>query len=62
MLTAVNVRFPLGFGVHDIDEKWLPVSDFVEKPVDFSVLCSKVSALLAKGGSAAGKPDGETQQ
>lgn len=48
MLTAVNTKFPLGFNSRDIDENWLPVSDFVEKPVDFDLLLSKVDALLAK--------------
>ena len=46
MLTAVNVKFPLGFGPRDIDEAWMPVTDFVEKPVDFDVLRTKVSTLL----------------
>lgn len=46
MLTAVNTKFPLGFGPDDIDSEWLPVSDFVEKPVDFDVLAQKVDALL----------------
>jgi len=46
MLTAVNVKFPLGFGVGDRDEDWLPVSDFVEKPVDLAVLQKRVAALL----------------
>ena len=46
MLTAVNVKFPLGFSAKDIDEHWLPVNDFVEKPVDFDVLRSKVATLL----------------
>ena len=46
MLTAVNVKFPLGFGTRDIDDTWLPISDFLEKPVDLDVLCSKVEALL----------------
>ena len=46
MLTAVNSQFPLGFGKTDIDEKWLPVSDFLEKPVDLDVLQEKVNALL----------------
>ncbi len=53
MLTAVNVRFPFGFGARDIDENWLPVADFVEKPVDLDVLCNKVSALLEQKGSGA---------
>ena len=48
MLTAVNAKFPLGFGSHDIDETWLPVSEFLEKPVDFDVLEQKVDALLAQ--------------
>lgn len=45
MLTAVNTEFPLGFGPQDIDQEWLPVSDFLEKPVDFAVLSQKVAAL-----------------
>lgn len=49
MLTAVNQQFPLGFSSRDIDPKWLPVSDFLEKPVDFRTLVDKVAALLAKG-------------
>jgi len=48
MLTAVNQKFPLGFGPSDIDGDWLPVADFVEKPVDLDVLRNKVSALLQK--------------
>ncbi len=47
MLTAVNARFPFGFSERDIDEDWLPVTDFVEKPVDFDVLAQKVTDLLA---------------
>lgn len=49
MLTAINTKFPLGFGTKDIDDDWLPVADFLEKPVDFDVLRNKVSALLNKG-------------
>jgi len=55
MLTAVNARFPLGFGPRDIDDAWLPVSDFVEKPVDFNALLEKVNSLLQKSGSQAGQ-------
>ena len=47
MLTAVNQQFPLGFSNKDIDPKWLPVTDFVEKPVDFDVLRQKITGLLA---------------
>ena len=48
MLTAVNSKFPLGFGPHDIDENWLPISNFLEKPVELDVLRSEVDALLLK--------------
>jgi DNA-binding response OmpR family regulator len=45
MLTAVNTRFPLGFSSKDIDEDWLPVTDFLEKPVDLDVLAERVADL-----------------
>jgi DNA-binding response OmpR family regulator len=48
MLTAVNTKFPLGFGADDIDDEWLPVTDFLEKPVDLDVLRDRVEALVAK--------------
>jgi DNA-binding response OmpR family regulator len=51
LLTAVNTQFPLGFSTRDIDADWMPVSDFLEKPVDFEVLCAKVSALLEQHAS-----------
>jgi len=50
MLTAINAKFPLGFGPKDIDEKWLPATDFLEKPVDFDVLKDKVAQLLDDAG------------
>ena len=46
MLTAVNSKMPMGFNSDDIDEAWLPISDFVEKPVDLDVLLAKVKKLL----------------
>jgi DNA-binding response OmpR family regulator len=46
MLTAVNTKFPLGFGPSDVDDHWLPIDDFVEKPVDLNVLRKRVAALL----------------
>lgn len=48
MLTAVNQQFPLGFSNKDIDEKWLPVAEFLEKPIDFDVLKARVRALLER--------------
>jgi DNA-binding response OmpR family regulator len=46
MLTAINTKFPLGFGPKDIDDSWMPVTEFLEKPVDFDVLREKVAKLL----------------
>ena len=54
MVTAVNSAFPFGFGVDDIDKEWLPIADFIEKPVDLAYLCSKVDDLLAGGKSETG--------
>ncbi len=48
MLSAVNAEFPLGFSTRDIDDQWMPVSDFLEKPVDFDILLEKVSKLLGE--------------
>lgn len=52
MLTAINTKFPLGFGAKDIDEDWLPVTDFLEKPVDFDILRQKVTQLLGQAEAA----------
>ncbi len=46
MLTAINQQFPLGFSSKNIDPKWLHVTNFLEKPVDFGVLCDKVDQML----------------
>jgi DNA-binding response OmpR family regulator len=48
MLTAINAEFPLGFGPNDIDSEWMPVTEFLEKPVDFDVLRDKVAKLLGQ--------------
>ena len=47
MLTAVNAKFPLGFSQNDIDDTWMPVTDFIERPIDLDVLTKKVSRLAA---------------
>lgn len=44
MLTAAHTATTLRFGP---DEVYLPVDDFVEKPVDPDLLLAKVGALLA---------------
>ena len=51
MLTAVNQQFPLGFSNKDIDQTWLPVTIFLEKPVEFPVLQAKINELLCGGTS-----------
>ncbi len=45
ILSAINTKFPMGFGPGDIDETWMPVQDFLEKPIDFDVLSAKVEKL-----------------
>lgn len=49
MLTAINAKFPLGFGSGDIDDVWLPVDRFLEKPVDLDVLRDTVASMLGGG-------------
>ena len=46
MLTAINAKFPLGFGPGDVDDVWLPVDGFLEKPIDLDVLRNKVATML----------------
>ncbi len=50
ILTAINARFPLGFGPRDIDDTWLPISDLLEKPVDFDILLNRVDTVLRRSG------------
>jgi CheY-like chemotaxis protein len=45
MLTAIHTTTPLRFGP---EEDYLPVDDFVEKPIDPELLARKVEALLKK--------------
>jgi len=47
MLTAVNEAgiYPGKFSNKDRDDSWLPVQEFVEKPVDPDILLAKVEAL-----------------
>ena len=56
LLTAVNQQFPLGFSSKDIDPQWLPVTDFLEKPVEFPLLLEKVRGLLGNPGQPGEKP------
>jgi len=46
LLTGVNQHFPTDFSSDDIDSKWMPVQDFVDKRVDFKRLLKKINKLL----------------
>ncbi len=48
MLTAVNTEFPFGFSKNDIDDQWLPITEFIEKPVDLDVIKNRIEELLSK--------------
>jgi CheY-like chemotaxis protein len=48
MLTAVDQKYPLNFNVAAGDETWLPVDDFIEKPVEASVLVERIRRLLKR--------------
>ncbi len=62
MLTAVNTKFPLGFSEKDIDGHWLPVADFLEKPVDLDALLNKVASLIREADSSRDSTDEEARQ
>ena len=52
MLTAVNQEYQgLHFSNLDIDDHWLPVTEFLDKPVDPIVLRDKVAAILTRARS-----------
>ena len=57
MLTGVNQELGMKVSTFDIDNTWLPVTDFLEKPVDFGMLVSKVEFLLQAAGSAPKRAD-----
>lgn len=48
LLTGVNQEFPMDFSAKDIDPDWMPVQDFMEKPVKMPALLDKVTRLLKK--------------
>ena len=47
MLTAVNPDAPMGFPAREPDQGPLPISDYLEKPVDLDNLVGRVSIALA---------------
>ena len=46
MLTGVNQAFPIEFSSKDIDDEWMPVQEFFEKPADPEELIPKIRELL----------------
>ena len=46
LLTGINQKFPMDFSADDIDDHWMPVQDFVEKPIDIGKLLKKVRHFL----------------
>ena len=46
LLTAVNQELPMDFSANDIDDDWMPVQDFVEKPPNIPELLAKIKKLL----------------
>lgn len=46
LLTAVNQELPMDFSAKDIDDEWMPVQDFMEKPPAVPELIAKVKKLL----------------
>lgn len=47
MLSAVNAKFNLGFTNKDRDDSWLPVAEFIEKPVEPGKLLDMVEKLTS---------------
>jgi CheY-like chemotaxis protein len=46
MLTAIDQKYPLHFASSAGDEQWLPVDDYVDKPVEAGVLVDRIKKLL----------------
>jgi CheY-like chemotaxis protein len=50
MLTGVNQELGMKVSTYDIDNSWLPITDFLEKPVDFPMLVDKVTSMFEAAG------------
>jgi two-component system, OmpR family, response regulator ChvI len=53
MLTGINQQLDLTLDNRDTDNTWLPVAEFITKPVGLRMLIGKVKALLQSVGPAA---------
>jgi DNA-binding response OmpR family regulator len=45
LLTGLNQEFPMDFSSGDIDDDWMPVQDFIEKPVNIQELVKKIKEM-----------------
>lgn len=46
LFTNINQELPMGFSQDDIDDEWMPVQAFMEKPINPGELIDKIKALL----------------
>ncbi len=46
IFSAVNIRFKLGFSKKEIDDDWMPVKEFVEKPIEPEKLLAVIKKIL----------------
>jgi DNA-binding response OmpR family regulator len=46
LLTGINQELPMEFSSKDIDDEWMPVQSFMEKPIDPAKLLSKIRSIL----------------
>jgi len=46
ILSAINIRFKLGFSKKEVDEDWMPVKEFLEKPVEPEKLVAVIAKVL----------------
>jgi DNA-binding response OmpR family regulator len=50
LLTSINQEYPMDFSDRDIDPEWMPVQEFIEKPVDIPELIATIRRLLSRPG------------
>ena len=48
MMTSAKNKYVQQFMSPDSDNFWLPIDDFIEKPIDFDILQEKITGLLSR--------------
>lgn len=46
ILSAINVKFKLGFSRKTIDDSWMPVKEFIEKPIEPEKLIEAIKRII----------------